>query len=1131
MTDSESLVHGAFEIRGGILAEEMGLGKTVEIIGIICLNKQARVPEDLDPGPASLRPCGATLIITPPSILGQWKNELQTLAPDLKVTTYEGLCANNLDDVNYGCIFDAHDIVMTTYNVLAREIHRSGHVPERQFRNQKKYERTLSPLMQRKWWRVVLDEAQMIESGVSNAAKVAQLIPRHNAWCVSGTPVKKTSQDLRGLLVFLRFPPYCWSSPLWERLITERRDIFRHIFGTLALRHTKEQIKDDVHLPPQRRVVITVPFTQIEKQNYLTLYNQMCDDCGLDSDGAPLSEIWDPDDTFTVEKMRYWLLRLRQTCLHAEVGVRNRKALGKGNNPLRTVDEVLEVMNEQNLIALRAEERAVLLSQARRGQLLEHANRSREALDIWLETLRESQSLALDARARLKAEDKANSLVKGGMATETARHDNDTNSQSGALRQRLRSALELEHMLFFFVATGYFQIKSSENETMPGSSDFDEYGRYEEEYYEKAKLVRKEILVEARYRADSLMKVLREKFQKQSFAKIPDSIAQMNLGGIESRNVLGKFEEVRRIIAKQAHQINEWRAKASRLLLVPLVDEEDTDLQGDEYEVSTQQQDKVYSYVDVLRAVVADYHDIITGQNNLLIDHEMRVALRRAIQGEGHSPELLKELLRVRQDLKPSAGTGSVRSVITDLRELRHTLRGQLERGNVRAGAELGIINSSLNVIQSLSADYTKTATVLEREVELFTDVMNARLEYYRQLQHVSDTVAPYEEELDDQALAAALAQAETAENKLHAKVTGLKSTARYLDHLRTENAHKEVNRHCIICQQSFEVGVLTSCGHSYCAECLVLWRKHHATCPTCKKRLTQNDLYQITYKPIELTVQEERQTSDQVEATASGRSRPSSIYTDISASMSNEIKNIDMDVKRSFGTKVDSIARHLIWLREHDPGSKSIVFSQFQEFLSVLGTAFTSYKVGHTNIDSKNGVQKFKDDAGIECLLMHARGSSSGLTLVNATHVLLCEPLINTAIELQAIARVHRIGQHQATTVWVYVVEGTVEQSVYDISVERRMRHIGKTSQCGVMDSQIEAADTLELEGAALGKLLSSSRSGGEVVDKGDLWHCLFRHRPGQIQNPNISPTVEGEVGRHLRAAAAEGRRNDHEI
>lgn len=153
----------------------------------------------------------------------------------------------------------------------------------------------------------------MIESGVSNAAKVAQLIPRHNAWCVSGTPVKKNSQDLRGLLVFLRFPPYCYSAPLWDRLVEQRRDIFRQIFKHLTLRHTKEHIKDDIQLPPQSRVIITVPFTQIEEQNYVTLYNQMCQECGLDGDGNPFSEDWDPNASSTVEKMRSWLLRLRQT--------------------------------------------------------------------------------------------------------------------------------------------------------------------------------------------------------------------------------------------------------------------------------------------------------------------------------------------------------------------------------------------------------------------------------------------------------------------------------------------------------------------------------------------------------------------------------------------------------------------------------------------------------------------------------------------------------------------------------------------------------------------------------------------------------------------------------------------------
>ncbi|KAI4180815.1 MAG: hypothetical protein L6R41_007006, partial [Letrouitia leprolyta] len=201
MTSDEGILQSFADVKGGILAEEMGLGKTVEMIGLVCLHQYQGTFDVERTVIPSVRECAATLIITPPSILGQWKSELQNLAPDLKTTTYEGLrTADSDDNEAYMSRFCNHDIVLTTYNVLAREIHRSGHVPDRIFRKEKKYQRRLSPLTQLKWWRVVLDEAQMIESGVSNAAKVAQLIPRYNAWCVSGTPVKKNSQDLRGLL-------------------------------------------------------------------------------------------------------------------------------------------------------------------------------------------------------------------------------------------------------------------------------------------------------------------------------------------------------------------------------------------------------------------------------------------------------------------------------------------------------------------------------------------------------------------------------------------------------------------------------------------------------------------------------------------------------------------------------------------------------------------------------------------------------------------------------------------------------------------------------------------------------------------------------------------------------------------
>ncbi len=145
---------------------------------------------------------------------------------------------------------------------------------------------------------------------------------------------------------------------MWERLVTQHKNIFKRIFRTIALRHTKNQIKDDLQLPPQRRVVITVPFTQIEEQHYATMFGQMAEDCGLNLDGTPRTDDWDPDSPTSIERMRNWLTRLRQTCLHPEVGARNRRALG-GKGPLRTVGEVLEVMIDQNDAATRLEERTV----------------------------------------------------------------------------------------------------------------------------------------------------------------------------------------------------------------------------------------------------------------------------------------------------------------------------------------------------------------------------------------------------------------------------------------------------------------------------------------------------------------------------------------------------------------------------------------------------------------------------------------------------------------------------------------------------------------------------------------------------------------------------------------------------
>ncbi|KZF24694.1 hypothetical protein L228DRAFT_228741 [Xylona heveae TC161] len=1158
--DISNVSFSTSNVRGGILSEEMGLGKTVELISLICLHRRTLPTQELIFDPYSheyVRPSSATLIITPPTILQQWQKELASRAPSLKVMEYKGvkrqwaaLGKEWSEDTALGAtvsndelvsILMEHDVVLTTYSVLSSEIHYANAPLQRNLRHLKRYEAKRSPLVQISWWRVCLDEAQMVENGVSNAATVARRIPRCNAWAVTGTPLRKDIRDLLGLLIFLRYEPYC-ETAVWNSLVQGHKDAFRSIFEALALRHTKDLVRDDLRLPPQTRLVITVPFTQIEEQHYSHVFQQMCDDCGLDTDGGPLSASWDPDNPTTIEKMRGWLRRLRQTCLHPEVGGINRRALGYHNAPLRSVGEVLEVMIDQNDVAVRTEERSHLMSRIKRGQMFENKKETQKALDIWMEALRQVQDIVADCRASLMSEMKRHADVEGksvGTTKTPKRSDSDSEDEEdedmhekmgriGAHRLRLRSALEIEHICTFFAANAYYQLKTNPDLTEPDSDRFAELGKTEEEFYEKAKLLRKEILSEVLGRVNKLIDRMGKQAKTKGFTTIPEILPSMTSGGIENRKVLERLDELTESLNEQGEQLDQWRDKMVKLLIQPLVDQEEgMELQGDEYEVSTKHQEEVYVYMDALRATVADRHGALTGQINTLIEGEMKIALSRAKEGEGPLPALLQEVLATRARLVPEKSLGSIRGILSELRNLATALRWQEDGGSSRATAELALVEGEIQRLHKISIAQTRALAGLEKEMELFRQTMNLRLDYYRQLQQISDTVAPFEP-AEDEDVDKIYSSMEDSEKKLANKVSSLKAKGRYLLHLRSESDSKETQRLCIICQQNFEVGALTVCGHQYCKDCMRLWWAQHHSCPICKRHLKLTDLHNITYKPQDLHVQEEAQVADDVDQSV--KSSPSSIYSNVSTTTLNQIQNIDLT--GSFGTKIDTLARHILWLREHDPGAKSLVFSQFRDFLQILGPAFQRFKIGYTSIDMKNGIEGFKNDPAIECFLLHSQAHASGLNLVNATHVFLCEPLINTAIELQAIARVHRIGQQQPTTVWMYLVKDTVEEAIYDISVARRLAHMGGRSRSvsgattpAVSERELDAANSYELQQAPLSKLLGKRASEGEVVEKEDLWNCLFGKSRRRSNLPTSSPLAT-EVGRHLRATAAEERR-----
>jgi E3 ubiquitin-protein ligase SHPRH len=1119
-------------LRGGILAEEMGLGKTVELIALISHHKR-----DIQEGnvydaytESEVRPSGATLIITPPSILEQWMSEMHTHAPNLKVCHYKGLppAAAPKKDHDTATIdyLMQYDVVLTTYHVLSKEIHHAAPPPERSSRRPRLRKRRTSPLVGISWWRVCLDEAQMVESGVSQAAHVARIIPRCNAWAVSGTPLRKDVQDLRGLLVFLRCDTFA-NKTAWDRL---DKASFKRIFNEIVLRHTKDRVRNDLQIPPQKRVVITVPFTTIEDQNYNELMRQMCDACWLTPEGQPIEEGRDETHPEVVERMREWLVRLRQTCLHANVGRKNQKALGGKKGALRTVHEVLEVMIEQNETKWKSEAREMILCLIKMGHIHANSGDPTTALDYYCKARKEAEAYIKTCRDELRAEQQTLGRASTADLLEADEDEDATADKLGRipiLRKSLRSFLELEHAAQFFSANSFHQMKEDRMLTEPESAVWRKWDESETLYYDAARAIRHELMEGSKSRAQQQMAKVhsRTPFHLPTIADLP------SLGGIEARKILDTMDNVSDYLNEQAQQIHAWRTKVVDILLTRLVDDEDDkELTGEEYDDSLKAQDELYVYIMALRTLVADRNTAVNGLQDTLVEHELKAAEKQALRTDdegdrGHAPELVLEVIKRRRELQAKQHAGSLRGVVSSIRSLMTTLQWRANSGDVRASSELSILQTHITKVQAIVTEQAKAITELEKEQELYRGTMNQRLEYYRQFQHISDTVAQ-RETFDHRTWRRELDRTDDLRRKREKNANGFKTKCTYLKHLRTENLN-ETTVECIICREDIEIGVLTACGHKYCKECINQWWQAHRTCPTCKQKLSSSDFKDITFKPIEIRANEETSVvASSIQASTPGSSSTTSIYSSPSDSMMKEIKMIDLE--GSYGTKIDMIARHLIWIRNNDPGAKSVIFSQFGDFLGVLYEALKKWKIGASSVTDKNGTRKFKADASIECLLLDAKTDSSGLTLVNATYVFLCEPLINPAIELQAINRVHRIGQQRPTTVFMYLISNTVEEAIYDISVARRLEHISNNTtsktpiQSGstmpaIEERTLDAANSAELEAAPVKQLLRK-KGEGEIVNQNDLWHCLFGK-----QRKAVDSRVDGERLRERRTSSGQ--------
>ncbi len=152
---------------GGVLADSMGLGKTVQLLALLSHERES--------GAAT----GPTLLVCPMSLVGNWQREAERFTPDLVVHVHHG--SDRLSGAELRAALSAADLVLTTYAIAARDRDELAAVG---------------------WQRVVCDEAQNIKNAGTRQARAVRSLPAATRVALTGTPVENRLGELWSIMEF-----------------------------------------------------------------------------------------------------------------------------------------------------------------------------------------------------------------------------------------------------------------------------------------------------------------------------------------------------------------------------------------------------------------------------------------------------------------------------------------------------------------------------------------------------------------------------------------------------------------------------------------------------------------------------------------------------------------------------------------------------------------------------------------------------------------------------------------------------------------------------------------------------------------------------------------------------------------
>ncbi|GAX83352.1 hypothetical protein CEUSTIGMA_g10777.t1 [Chlamydomonas eustigma] len=238
----------------------------------------------------------------------------------------------------------------------------------------------------------------------------------------------------------------------------------------------------------------------------------------------------------------------------------------------------------------------------------------------------------------------------------------------------------------------------------------------------------------------------------------------------------------------------------------------------------------------------------------------------------------------------------------------------------------------------------------------------------------------------------------------------------------------------CGICHEDVEDVVVSACGHSFCRACLVDYIEsavRQAQCPTCKQALTV-DLTGTGTAP---------QLAEGVVATAPVKITPLRVPKRHCILSRINLANFQTS------TKIEALREEIHRMIERDSSSKALVFSQFTSMLALIQHRLEQVGIkvvkldGGMSLDARDKViSQFSNDPEVRVFLMSLKAGGVALNLTVASHVMLMDPWWNPAVEAQAMDRIHRLGQYKPITVVRFVIGGTIEERILKLQEKKQL-------------------------------------------------------------------------------------------